>query len=362
MKIMKKNYFKFASVVIVIGVFALIVYRASNREDAPAPTAEKTPTKVALQSAADSQKYSYVADYPATTASQNQATVTASSNGTVQSLNFAVGETVRQGQRLATIDNTGGFSDPGKFGLESGQIRSMELAVESAEDAYKQAKRVYKKDDSYLNKKSRDIAKNNLLSAEATLQGALDSQYVTAPIAGTIVKKEASVGDSIAAGQVVAVISKTNKIKVTFYVNADELAYIKKGQAVVIHTDDNEIAGSISLIAPEADPTTKRFLVEATPSDNDTLPIGSLVSVHVEITQMASDTNHYIVPLSALTVGHNDTPIFIAADKTAKKVPVTVHKINGETAEISSDHIDAATQLVFDGGKFLEEGDKIEQK
>ena len=68
------------------------------------------------------------------------------------------------------------------------------------------------------------------------------------------------------------------------------------------------------------------------------------------------------MPLSALTVGQNDTTIFIAADKTAKKVPVTVHKINGETAEISSDHIDAATQLVFDGGKFLEEGDKIEQK
>lgn len=358
----QKNSVAFGATIVAIGIIAAVVYNASkNTAASPAATA-KEPTPVSVTRADQLRTYTYTAHYPATVAGQNQATVAARAAGTVQSAHFDVGRTVAAGQRLATIDLTGGFSDPGKFGLESGQIRSMELAVENAEDAYKQAKRLYKEDRSYRNKKNKDIAKNNWLSAEAGLQSALDSQYVTAPIAGTIVKKAVSVGDSVAPGQVIAVISKTNNVKVTFHVSADELKHITKGQTVTIHADKDTFAGTVSVIAPEADPTTKRFLVEATPTTKETLPVGSLVSIDVEITQSASDTGHYVVPLSVLTIGQNDTTLFVAVGDTAEKVPVVVRAITGETAEISSEHITDATHIIFDGSKLLHQGDPIARR
>lgn len=356
---MKKNITQFSFTILVIGLVAFAIYNTSKKNDSPQEKTAKTPITINAKPIRELHSYSYTATYPATIVGQNQATISTLAGGTIQSLNFDLGKQVYQGQRLAKIDNTGGFSAPGKFGLENGQIRSMELAVENAEDAYKQAKRIYKKDNSYNNKKSKAIAKNNWLSAEAGLQSALDSQYVSAPISGTIVKKMVSIGDSVAPGQTLAIISKTDKVKLEFYVSKDELAFLKKEQPVSIIIDQQKIDGKISLIAPEADTMTKRFLVEALPKDNLLLPIGSLASVELNIEHVASESNRYIVPISIITIGQNENTIFTVVEEKAKKIPIVIHQINGETAEISSEKLAPSTQVILEGNKLVQEGDPI---
>ena len=356
---MKKSAIKFSLIVLVICLLAFIVYSFSKKTETPLTETAKKPLSVNVKSADQSRDYSYATHYPATIVGQNQATVSALAGGTVQSLTFDLGKQVSRGQRLVKIDTTGNFSAPGKFGLESGQIRSLELAVKSAEDAYKQAKRIYKKDNSYLNKKTRDIAKNNWLSAEANLQSALDSQYISAPIAGTIVKKMVSVGDSINPGQPIAIISKTDQVKVEFYVNQDELTFLKKDQLVSIIIDQQKIDGQISLIAPEADPITKNFLVEVVPKEKLTSPVGSLVSVELMIERLASTPERYIVPLSIITIGQNENTLFVVKDERAQRIPVVLHEIIGETAEVSSEKLTPSTQIIFEGNKLVQEGDLV---
>lgn len=168
-----------------------------------------------------------------------------------------------------------------------------------------------------------------------------------------------SIGDSVAPGQTLAIISKTDKVKLEFYVSKDELAFLKKEQPVSIIVDQQKIDGKISLIAPEADTMTKRFLVEVLPKDNLSLPIGSLASVELNIERVASEPNRYIVPISIITIGQNENTIFTVVEDKAKKIPIVIHQINGETAEISSEKLAPSTQVILEGNKLVQEGDPI---
>ena len=345
--------------IVLILILTALVYRATQNKTPTQNIDSQNPQVVTTRLASDNMKFTQHSTYPAIIAGDQQITITSGTSGTITALNFDLGTSVRQGQRLATIDLTGASSAPGANGLKSGHIRTLELAVESAEESYKRAKDAYKEDDTYANKKDKEIAEISVNSAKATLQSALDNQFVTTPITGTIIERSVSLGDSVAMGQSIATVSKTGLTKVQFYVSSDELSSIKTGDFLMITVNQKEIAGTIDIISPQADPTTKRFLVEAKPANGATLTIGSVASVSFDITRTASEQDRIIVPLSVITIGQNEAYLFADQNGTAKKMIITVHIIAGETAEISSSDLTPQTQIIFDGSKLVHDGDSI---
>jgi RND family efflux transporter MFP subunit len=351
--------FKLILSIIAIIIIGTLAFRFSQKKPVEEAITASEPFTVTTQTVNESRSYTQSADYPAIIVGDQQVTVTAGATGTITSLNVDLGTSIAQGQRLATIDITGTTSKPGENGFKDSQVRTLELAVESAEQVYKRAKDAYKESDTYANKKDKEIAKISMESAQASLQGALDGQIVTAPISGTIIDQPMSLGDAVTMGQTITTISKTGLTKIQFYITKEELPFIAKNTPITIHIDNEKIPGIITTIAPQADPTTKRFLVEAQPHDKQKLTIGSVFTVSFDMTRTAQSANSIILPLDSIIVGQNENYVFTIQDNIAKKMPVNIIEVFGETAEVTSAEFTPDMQIIIDGSKIIQDNDPI---
>jgi len=354
---MKKTIIFLSTIAGIAGIFALAFFLSKK---APASTEgdAKKPLAVTVQKAADSTSLSQRIEYPAVTAGDQEITVTAQTSGTITQLNFDLGKYVSQNIRLATIDNFGNFSSTGENNLESSSIQALEMTVKSAEESYKIAKDNYKDDDTYANKKAKSIAKLNLEIAQVNLDGALDSHFAISPIAGVVTSRSVSQGDSVAAGQTIATISKTGITKVKFYVDKEDFSNFKTGTKITINEDEKEIAAAVSNISPVADTATRRFLIEAKPSEKSQLTIGNVLSVSFEIKKKPTAEGNLILPLSSITVGQNENFIFIAENNKAKKTSVEIVNVVGEYAEIKTS-ISKDAEIIMDGSKLVKDGETV---
>jgi len=350
--------FKLIASIILIAIITTLAFRFTQKKPATDELLEKNPVAITTQSAKDSQIFEKTISYPAILASESQINITANTSGVITQINFELGKNVYKNQRLATIDSAGTVSKAGENGLRDSQIKSMELAVQIAQQNYKLARDAYRKDDTYANKKAKEIADINLLSAQSALKGALDGQFITTPLNGTVTQKLVSLGDSVSFGQTIATVSQLGNLKIQFFVDKEELSYFKIGDMVTIKENNNVIAGKISKISPQADEATKRFMIEAVPSDNKNLLIGSVATVEFNINYRPANTDGLILPLSSITTGQNESYIFIVKDNKAQKAPITVSRVFGEMAEIKTT-LQEDDQIIIDGNKLLKEGDAV---
>ena len=206
-----------------------------------------------------------------------------------------------------------------------------------------------------------DIASLAYRNAQIALQNAVDSFSLITPIAGVVTNKFTSVGDTISFGQLLAVVSDPDSVKLTFYVDKDTLADLKLGQAAAIETSDRgEIAGHISSIALNADSVTKRFLVEARPDDPAAFDyaLGSVLSLKISIEKQVLNAGDLLLPISAIQIGQNENTIFIARDGQAIKQTVAIVRVVGETAEIKAD-LPPDAQVIVSNSKVLSDGASI---
>lgn len=342
----------------LIALVSILAFRFSQKKSAIDETPTQQPILVSTQTAVSSHAFKKTITYPAIIASNQQITLSATAGGTVTRLNFDLGKNISQGQRLATIDSAGTVSSFGENGLRNSQVKELESAMEAADQNYRLAKKVYDKHDNYTNKRLKEIAEAQLASAKASLQGALDGQFVSAPISGTITQKFVSVGDSITPGQAIATISKIGKLEIQFFVNKEELPYFKVGDEMKVIENNETLSAKISLISPQADEATKRFLIKATPSDNQTLAIGSVVDIEFGMNYMPQAQENLILPLSVITVSQNENYIFIVKDKRARKVKVDISKVFGEMAEVKTD-LNNEDEIIINGSKLVKEGEEI---
>lgn len=371
-----KKKIAFAAIILIV-IFAL-ANRLSKKQPAEAEPAAKAPQNVSVQKVADSASLIQKIEYPAIIAGDQEIKVTAKSAGTATAVNFDLGKSVGAGSLLVKIDSVGNNSGIGDNGFRSSDVQQSGLSVQQAQEAVDLAKKnrkalqqaydAQKKNPAApqtINKaqiqaagEQVDIAQIQLDNAKVGLQGTLDNHLITSPIQGFVTKKSVSVGDSVSVGQELATISKTALTKVQFFVSKEELANFKVGGGLTITSDGSDFPAAVARIAPEADPATKRFLIEAKVSGNKTLLIGSVLSVSFDITHLPSAAGNIILPLSAVTIGQNENFIFIVADGKAKKISVSIANVQGEFAEVKAD-LPADAEIITSGSKLVSDGDSV---
>lgn len=354
---MKINKKFILSAVVIAAIFAFLFYISKNRIAADKQTPKEV-LNVTTQNASASTQLTQTLEYPALTAGDQQITLAANVSGTITRLNFNLGDKIFQGKQLVIIDEIGNNSSFGENNLKSSNIQALELVVESANEKYKAAKRVYQDDKTYANKKSKEVAEIDLKIAKANLKGALNNRLAVSPISGTITQKFVSQGDSVSVGDEIATISKTALTKVQFYVDKEELSNFKIGTKIKINEDGNAKEGLVTAVAPQADLETKRFLIEAKPSGKEPLLIGSVINVSLDITRSPSISGNLILPLSIITVSQNESYIFIVENNRAKKAIVSIEKVQGEYAEVKTD-IAKDAEIIIKGSKIVQDGGEI---
>lgn len=197
---------------------------------------------------------------------------------------------------------------------------------------------------------------NNAVTA---LQSLYDAHSVVSPLSGTITKVFIANGEAVASGQTILTVSKTDNIKVKFYIEPDNLLAITLGLPVLVVSDNNKTYnGIIAAVSPQADPATRRFLVEVKLEKADDLLLGTLATIKLSLTKLSGESGVIILPLAAITVGQNASSIFIIENNQAKKVPVEIKEVIGESARIKVD-LAAEKIIITDGNKLISNGQTV---
>jgi membrane fusion protein (multidrug efflux system) len=207
-----------------------------------------------------------------------------------------------------------------------------------------------------------------VLSAQISLdnaQGQLDllsSQLgdltVRAPIKGRITSKMIEIGAEVNPGQKIARIEQSDTVKIIVNLPSSDVYRIKNGQKVLLGDD---FEGEIILISPAADPITKKVKVEILfDNKNKELIPGTFIDVIIPVEKpKQSRENSFFIPLRAVTITQNESFVFLVREEKASKTIIKTGQVAGALIEVLSG-IDNGDILIVEGGKSLEEGNRVE--
>jgi membrane fusion protein (multidrug efflux system) len=164
---------------------------------------------------------------------------------------------------------------------------------------------------------------------------------MTAPFAGIIASRNAEVGDvinpmmgSFSPTSGVVTLVDFSRIKIAVDVTQGDAARIKKGQAVrlgVVYLPGRAFDGVVSVVNLAADPSTKKFGIEAL-VENPGLELrpGTFGDVVFEV---ATHDDVLVLPQSAIL---ENSHVFVAVDGKARRRDVVTGLQNATTVEIVS--------------------------
>ncbi len=202
---------------------------------------------------------------------RDQAVVRAQISGSVLRMFVDQGKPVKEGEVIATIDNSA-LTDA---------VTSAKNAVTNAESDVALTQREQQRQETLLksgaiSQQSVDQARQNAVSAQASLAQAksllataekqLGYATVRAPFSGVVSEKSASVGDVVQQGTALYTIVDPSTLELQGTVPANALSIVHIGLTVAFDVTgypDRNFVGTITRINPTADPMTRQVRIYA---------------------------------------------------------------------------------------------------
>jgi len=203
-------------------------------------------------------------------------------------------------------------------------------------------------------------ASESLRSAEISmqnLQDAMNNYTITAPISGTIIEKDAKVGDAVKAGDTLCIVYDLSYLEMSINVDELQISSISVGQKVQITADavpDKTYVGTVTRVSMKgtANGGTTTYPVTIRIDDTDGLRPGMNANAEIVV---AEAKNALVVPNAAVVRGSyvlvtKDSPSAANAD-TAMEAPEGFVYVPVKTGVSDDDY----TQIVSG----IQEGDTI---
>ena len=169
-------------------------------------------------------------------------------------------------------------------------------------------------------------ASESLRSAEISmqnLQDAMNNYTITAPISGTIIEKDAKVGDAVKAGDTLCIVYDLSYLEMSINVDELQISSISVGQKVQITADavpDKTYVGTVTRVSMKgkSDGGTTTYPVTIRIDDTDGLRPGMNANAEIVV---AEAKNALVVPNAAVMRGSyvlvtKDSPSAANADTT----------------------------------------------
>ena len=172
-------------------------------------------------------------------------------------------------------------------------------------------------------------------AALAALKGAqarLDEHFITAPVAGTILRSEnqLKIGDMAQPGQVLFMVGDATALQIDAEVDEEDILKVADGQEALIRADafDRQVLrGTVSGITPHGDPIARTYRVYIALPDDTPLVSGMTTEINIVVRR---EENALLVPLSAITGG----AVWVVEDGRTQLRPVTLGAGGNMEAEI----------------------------
>lgn len=246
--------------------------------------------------------------------------------------------------------------------LKAGNVTQTDQAAYGVQSAQNQLSATKARLDgqSSAAKSQVDLAEMQYKNALLALQNVSDVHRAIAPIAGVVIQKNVSQGDTVSQGQMLIVIGTPDRLKTSFYIDQDSLNMVSPGLEVRLSLPNGaSTSGTIVSVSPQADAATHRYKVEVKPMVDGVVdfPLGSIIDVSVPLRKIASQGT-ILVPLSAVDVTSNGSFLMVVKDGKAERIQIEIKRVLGEVVEIQAP-ITPETQIIIDGNRLVTSGSSI---
>lgn len=288
-----------AGLVMVGGLVAWTTTRVTTATKAQAAVAErrvadaernaaiaKQPEKVSVVNGV-AAKWLPRVELDGTLAAEQSASVGFKVGGKIGSLKVKVGDQVRAGALLATLDSTEAGAQAAAM---AAQVRAAEAQLALAQDSerrtqamvqsgsFAEASGVQSTQQSALALAQLDAAK-----AQASLSRvSLGNHTLTAPFAGTVTKVPDGIGEVVAPGAPLFEIVNTKVLKLATTVSEHDANLLSPGAPVELVLENGKATGRVSAVLGTIDQKTRRVPVEASFDNPGFLRAGAFVQAHVD--------------------------------------------------------------------------------
>lgn len=179
---------------------------------------------------------------------------------------------------------------------------------------------------------------------------------VTSPANGIISKRNARIGAMASgAGQPMFRIIQNGEIELDAEIVETDLPAVKIGQRAVIDiAGTTDVSGTVRLVSPEVDRTTRLGRVRIFIGANPSLFVGAFASARIETAK-----GHGLgIPTSAVTFDSAGPYVQVVNGEAIEKRPIKTGLMAGNLIE-AKEGLREGEQVVTRAGTFLRDGDKV---
>jgi RND family efflux transporter MFP subunit len=217
------------------------------------------------------------------------------------------------------------------------------------------------------------VAQANAGRAQAKLaEATLENTRVRAPFAGTVLRKDAEVGEIVAPSSAGGGLTRTaivtmadlSTLEVEVDVNEAYIAQVVNGQPARITLDaypDTSFAGRVRQVVPTADRQKATVLVKVSILDRDPriLPeMGAKVVFEAQNAQVAAAPRRVFVPQAALVQSGGRSFVWVMANGVVREQAVDVGPARGDRIEVRQGLM-GGESLVLTPPAGLKDGSKV---
>ena len=215
----------------------------------------------------------------------------------IKSILVEVGDNVKKGQILATLDATN---------LEQAKLKMKNDSIEFA-----RIDKLYQVGG--ISKSNWDAMKMASSVSRSTYMNLLENTVLRSPVNGIVTARNYDAGDMYAMAAPVYVVEQINPVKLKVNVSEKLFTQIKKGMDVDVKLDvygEENFKGKVSLVYPTINPATRTFPVEITIANaNQRVRPG----MFARVTFSYGTANHVVVPDQAVVkqTGSGDRYVYV---------------------------------------------------
>ena len=396
---------------LIISAALLLVGCGPARQAAPEPPRSVTAARAHYQDILITQEYA------ARIKAREEVVVGSKISGRVASTSADVGQLVRKGQVLFTLEARDYDAQyrQAKAALESARANltrtrdsSLSSQVLQAQSAVRQAQVQYNEAKDFLDRTKKmfddgTVARQQLDSAQARYQSAeialgtardnlsliqekggpqstgvattqveqaqaaldlakyqLDNTVVASPITGAVAARNVDAGELVAGGVPAFVVIDTSTVSAEASVPQDMVEKLHVGEAVTVSVDaggaPRRLTGAVDTISPAVDPRSQGYLIKVNVKnpDGDLRP-GMFARVSFPVEDRAGVL---VVPNNAIVTETGVDYVYAVVDGVVKKTSVEAGISTDAVTEITSG-LTEGTLVVTEGQTFLNDGQKV---
>ncbi len=278
-------------------------------------------------------------------------------SGLVKNISVRVGDRVKKGKVLVTLDIE---MLEKEISFHRNQIKQAALRIMHSKKNYQRMNSLYKTggirekdyDDAGFVYKEALLKK---LSAQTILDKLMiqkGKSVITSPFEGIVLEKNVDSGDWVQQGKQIASIGSVNDLFIKVPVAETLLKFISSGDKVpvIINAYNRELIGTIDNLSPIADAKTKNVVIKVR------IPMLTRVAQNMSANvfiSTGSKQNLAVIPRDALFKFQGKDFVYTVKEKKAVQLPVNIVAYLGNSIGADDEHFTEGMPVIVEGNERL---------